>query len=653
MTSYTKYITEENSRRQALINAPYDPITGEGSPIPRTLVEIPDCPLPRMWLPNDMIKEKAVQELIQHGFRGIMAKAGYTFNTKNLNLFWEDFGRIRNKYDYEWYARMCQTISAKGQGRDIPFTLNYPQRKYLKALEELRTAGLPIDIILLKARQWGGSTLTQLYMLWIQLVHKRNWNSVICGDIEKQSSVVAGMLNKVTTNYPSWARGGMKISTTPYQGAQKTRVINLSNCRYSLGSAQKPESLRSEDISMAHLTEVGLWKATKGKKPEDIVQSIFGSIASGPYTMKVLESTAKGVGNFFHRTWQSAVKGANNFHPVFIAWYDIPLYSKPIEDHEAFISTMTEREHELFSFGATLEAINWYRDKQKEITDEWRLASEFPSTPTEAFQSTGRRVFSLGYVKTTRESCIKAWWRGEVDGNLLDCKFIKGDGNMEVWYMPDLDTPMRDRYVVSVDVGGVGDKSDYSCIRVFDRYSMLECGIPEVVAQWYGHIEHDRLAWKAAQIAHLYGDALLVIEANTLETAGTEGNHFEYILNEIAGYYGNLYSRTSEIEIKQGRPRRWGFHTNTSTKPLVINHLIKALRDGLYIEHCSSTCDELYLYEYKENGKEMGAVEGNHDDRVMATAIGLWVCYNHPLPSVVQASSPSRKKTRIISEASI
>ena len=43
---------------------------------------------------------------------------------------------------------------------------------------------------------------------------------------------------------------------------------------------------------MAHLTEVGLWKETKGKKPEDLVQSIFGSINDGPYTVKVLESTA-------------------------------------------------------------------------------------------------------------------------------------------------------------------------------------------------------------------------------------------------------------------------------------------------------------------------------------------------------------------------
>lgn len=644
---------EENKRRLALINAPYDPKTGEGSPIPRTLVEIPDSPLPKMWLPNDMLLDPNIQSVIEHGFHYHIYKAGLPVNDKTMNIFWEDFSRIRNRYDYEWYARMCQTISAKGQGRDIPFTLNYPQRKYLKELEELRTAGLPIDIILLKARQWGGSTLTQLYMLWIQLVHKRNWNSVICGDIEKQSSVVAGMLSKAITKYPLWASYHTRIITAPYQGAQKTRVINLGNSRYSLGSAQKPESLRSEDISMAHLTEVGLWKATKGKKPEDIVQSIFGSIASGPYTMKVLESTAKGVGNFFHRTWLDAVAGKNNFKPVFIAWFDIPLYSKPIDDYQSFIGSMTEEEHALFKLGATLEAINWYRDKKKEFPEEWRLASEFPSTPDEAFQSTGRRVFKMSYVQSARESCCKPWWFGDVEGDKLNCKLVRGEGNLEIWYLPDLDTPMRDRYVVSVDVGGVSDSADYSCIRIADRYAMTEGGIPEIVAQWHGHIEHDKLAWKAVQLAHLYGDALLVIEANTLESEGTEGDHFEYILNEIAGVYGNLYSRTSEQEIRQGRPRRWGFHTNSSTKPMIIDHLVKAFRDSLYIEHCTHTCDEFDLYEIKENGKEMGAVEGNHDDRVMATAILIWVCYNHPLPTIKEKYNPSKKKTRIVSEASL
>ena len=86
---------------------------------------------------------------------------------------------------------------------------------------------------------------------------------------------------------------------------------------------------------------------------------------------------------------------------------------------------------------------------------------------------------------------------------------------------------------------------------------------------------------------------------------------------------------------------------------MVINFLIKALRDGLYIERCLQTTYELDLYEFKENGKEMGAIEGNHDDRVMATAILVWVCYNHPLPQRQTTISAPKKRTRIISEASI
>jgi hypothetical protein len=86
---------------------------------------------------------------------------------------------------------------------------------------------------------------------------------------------------------------------------------------------------------------------------------------------------------------------------------------------------------------------------------------------------------------------------------------------------------------------------------------------------------------------------------------------------------------------------------------MVINFLIKALRDGLYIERCIETTYELDLYEYKENGKEMGAIEGNHDDRVMATAILVWICYNHPLPSAKNIENLNKRKRRIISEASI
>lgn len=660
-------IIKENLRRLGEISAVYNPISGEGSTsVERVAVTVEGFPIETLYLPVSMASSENIKRLAEVGAKGyIRETTGKEATDRSVIRLWLEFCLTRIKHDFEYWARTMTTIADKGKGRDTAFTLNRPQRIYLKAMERLRLQERPIDIILLKARQWGGSTLTQLYMLWIQLVHKRNWNSVICGDIEKQSSIVAGMLSKVISRYPTWATGGKRIITSPYQGAQKTRVISWSNSRYSLGSAQKPDSLRSEDISMAHLTEVGLWKATQGRKPEDLVQSIFGSIASGPYTMKVIESTAKGVGNFFHRTWIDAVGERNNFTPVFIPWFAIDLYSKPIEQESygSFIESMNEYEQHLFSLGATLEAIAWYRDKRREIPDEWRLFSEFPSTPEEAFQSTGRRVFKISYVENIRKDCCPAPFIGDIVTSNREGKekveFVEAspgekEGNcLSIWLMPEKENSIKDRYVVTVDVGGTGNKADYSCIVVADRIAMIEGGVPEIAACWHGHIEHDRLAWKAVEIARAYNNALLVIEANTLETEGTEGNNFEYILNEIAGHYSNLYCRTSQIEIKQGRPRRWGFHTNSSTKPMVINFLIKALRDGLYIERCLQTTYELDLYEFKENGKEMGAIEGNHDDRVMATAILVWVCYNYPLPQRIQPARSSKSRTRIISEASI
>ena len=657
-------VIEKNRERLREISAVYNPITGEGSTsVPRHWVTIEGFPIENINLPTSMYDEPLLQQLAEFGVtRYLHEIAQQEPNNRNIVNLWLKFCLLRIRHDFEYWARSMTTISDKGKGRDTAFTLNRPQRIYLKAMEELRLNNKPIDIILCKARQWGGSTLTQLYMLWIQLVHKHNWNSVICGDIEKQSSIVAGMLAKVISRYPTWATGGKQLTTTPYQGAQKTRVISWSNSRYSLGSAQKPDSMRSEDISMAHLTEVGLWKATNGRKPEDLVQSIFGSIASGPYTMKVIESTAKGVGNFFHRTWIDATEQRNNFTPVFIPWFSIDLYSKPIDkkDYGAFVDSMNEYEQELFGLGATLEAIAWYRDKRREMPDEWRLFSEFPSTANEAFQSTGRRVFRAAYVNDARKNCVPPLFVGDIIERNGKSEFIpcqpgedKGKDFLRVWLMPDNSLHIRDRYVVTVDVGGTSKKADYSCIVVADRVAMPDGGVPEIVACWHGHIEHDKLAWKAMEIARAYDNALLVIEANTLETEGTEGNNFEYILNEISGKYSNLYCRTSIQDVKQGRPRRWGFHTNSSTKPMVINFLIKALRDELYIERCIETTYELDLYEYKENGKEMGAIEGNHDDRVMATAILVWICYNHPLPTIVNTDSTTRRKRRIISEASM
>ena len=130
--------------------------------------------------------------------------------------------------------------------------------------------------------------------------------------------------------------------------------------------------------------------------------------------MIVYESTAKGVGNFFHREWIRAKKGESGFDPVFVAWFEIESYSKEVKDIEEFIKSLTEEEKAMFRDGATLEHIAWYRDKKKAYSDIWRFVSEFPSNDVEAFQSTGHRFYNIGDVEKLRRYCSEPLLVGDV-----------------------------------------------------------------------------------------------------------------------------------------------------------------------------------------------------------------------------------------------
>lgn len=179
-----------------------------------------------------------------------------------------------------------------------------------------------------------------------------------------------------------------------------------------------------------------------------------------------------------------------------------------------------------------------------------------------------------------------------------------------------------------------------------------------MVAQWYGHIDHDKLAWKAAQIAAYYNNSLLVIESNTLETKdkdrSVDGDQSSFILNQIKDVYPNLYARKqSEEDIIEKAEIKYGFHTNISTKPMIISTLIKVVRESLYTERDIRCIDEYLTYERKQNGA-YGAITGKHDDLLMTRAIGLHICFQEmDLPRFIPYNKTKTTKKRVVSEATI
>lgn len=673
-------IIAENTRRLAYVNAQYDPQKGTQycNEIQRVPIRVEDAPFIEMNIPVEMENEPVVKLLQQEKSLAKACKRiwGAASETQQISL-WRYFHKVRCKYDFEYWCCTQIRIKYKGKGKRDPFILNRAQRYYLSVLERLRKAGVPIYIILLKARQWGGSTMTQFYMMWIQKMHKMHWNSVIVGDVEKQSKVVLAMYEQACQEYDTFIDEGVPTVLKPYGRTNDVRLLEDRGCTISIGSMQKPNKIRSEDISMAHLTEVGIWKETEGKSPEDVIQSIEGSILPGAYTMLVEESTAKGVGNYFHNTYTAAKAGDNNFTPVFIPWFMIDIYSKKIslfntsttdEEYREFIASMTEYEWSLWQLGATLEAINWYRTKSRGM-DEWRMKSEFPSTDIEAFQSTGRGYFKDEYLEECYQSCRQPKIVGEIvssASSLNKTQYLQNlriepnsKGNLKVWADVDKSVDMHDRYVVCVDLGkGATDAADSTIACIFDRYWQQEGedGYPEVVAEWSGkESETDLLAWRIAQIAAYYNNALLVIESNTIDSS--KESRFRAVLDEIKDYYPNIYKRSiaNKTDVGTTGGFRYGWNTNHQSKEEICADLGWALREGMYVERCREAVDEMKIFERKADGS-LGNVEGkhNHDDRVITRALGVHFCYKKmPAPRVNKATDVHTVTNTIINDMSI
>lgn len=659
-------IVEENRRRNAERNAPYRPETGEHAAVgDRVCVHLPDAPIPLQYVPREMLDEvELVQQLRRCGSIREFIRQELKEPESDLlrEEVWRRWVKVRIRYDFEFWAIMFARIKDKMGDGDIPFRLNRPQRKLLVCLETMRRARRPIRLILLKARQWGGSTLIQLYMAWIQLTQRRSWHSVICAHLKDAAANIKGMYSKLLENYPAWLLPeGAHPHFRPYERTSNTSVIDGLDSRVTISSAETPESIRSADAVMAHLSEVAFWSRTRLKSPESLIRSVCGSIALLPDSLVVLESTANGTGNYFHQECERAKRGESDKTFLFVAWYEIEMYEAPIADYPAFAASLDEYERSLWNRGATLEAIAWYRLKRREYADHADMMAEYPSDDVEAFTHSGERVFDIRQVQRLRENCRPPDRVGEVCARaatgkeaLDELHFVDdATGKFGVWALPDADTSVRGRYVVVVDIGGRSVSADYSVIVVFDRYWQMYGGVPEVVAQWRGHIDHDLLAWKAAQIAAFYQQALLVIESNTLETEHTDGEHTEYILDTLSDAYTHLYARASAETIRSAAPSRWGFHMNRSTKTLIINHQIQMLREQGYIERDLLACYEHDVFERKPNGS-FGAMDGHHDDILITRCIGTYICYSEPLP--VPASSRSRHdKTRSLplSEASM
>jgi hypothetical protein len=659
-------VIQENKKRNADLDSFYDPLKGIGSPLERFRFYYPDAGID-VNLPTSMRYDKITSHILQYK---TFSQAASAYGIPEHELF-EQFVRERFKHDFEFWAATCITILHKDLFKPFKFRLRKVQRKLLLELELMRLAGVPIRIVLLKARQWGGSTLVQMYMFWIQQIHRENWHMAIVAQDDNAAKNISSMYQTAAENYPSDIASitfkSFNRSSKNIKSVERKGIIGV-------GSFNNPDQFRSYNYAMVHLSEVGIWQDTTKRTAANLIASLKETVPDQPYTVVVEESTAKGL-NYFYESWKKAVSGKTRYKAVFIAWCEIDRCRVSLDiPVEEFLKSFSDYDLYLWKLGATLEGINWYRKHQADKQyQDWEMQGENPSTPEEAFQSTGQKIYPPAYVLATRRYCKPPLLIGDVFGKTRLGEFALNDlriekitnGNLKVWLLPDevKSLQVKNRFCAFGDIGGTTSKADYSCLKLIDRLPMLYGNFPKVAAMWHGHLDQDLFAWKMAQLCYMYSDPeideypLLAFELQSLKKEKVEGSHALTVLDNIKDHYPNLFIRNDIEKVGDGFIPKYGWASTHAEKGRIIDAHKATMRENLlyetdehqhwgYEEMDEGSCDEFSWYETKPDGS-MGAVAGKKDDKTIISAGSVWLAtVKMDLPFIIQKRPMTVKKIR-------
>ena len=277
----------------------------------------------------------------------------------------------RLRRDLPLYAERCLSIRTK-QGAIRPLVFNRAQRHIHAQLEAQRAATAKVRALILKGRQQGCSTYVG-GRFYHRATHARGIRVFILTHDDAATQNLFEMVERFHAHCPPEQRQRTATANA------KELSFDALDSGYKIGTAGTKGVGRSSIIQLFHGSEVAFWPHAATH-----AAGVLQAVPDLPGTEIILESTANGLGNFYHQTWRDAEAGANDFIPIFVPWFWQEEYRKPARGR----LTAEEREYRDL-YGLDDEQIAWRRGKIAELKDEALFKQEYPATAAEAFQQSG------------------------------------------------------------------------------------------------------------------------------------------------------------------------------------------------------------------------------------------------------------------------
>ena len=302
--------------------------------------------------------------------------------------------------DLTKFAPAFFTIRTKS-GTPRLFELNAAQMYIHKRLQaQLESTG-KVRAIILKGRQQGCSTYIQARYFHRVITKKGKKAFILTHEAEATKN-----LFEMTKRYYDQLPDGL-CPKADKSSAKELRFSQFDS-GYSVGTAGNKGTGRSQTIQLFHGSEVAFWEHT-----DEHATGVLQAVSNEKETEIILESTANGIGNYFHKMWIAATGGYSDYQAIFVPWYWQNEYKLQTPGFK-----MDDAEEELFYLyekdGLTKEHIEWRRVKISDLSGDFEAGlelfkQEYPMTAEEAFRNPIDNVFiNAKYVIKARNEKVES-----------------------------------------------------------------------------------------------------------------------------------------------------------------------------------------------------------------------------------------------------
>ena len=574
-------------------------------------------------------------------------------NLGHSERFWVD-EEIERCLDPDYFIKNYYTITTENGELKTLYPYWDQQEIVSATMKEEWEANGYCKIILLKGRQFGGSTHIQAHMFHRTIFYPHTFTLIVAQD-QTVSEHVYRMSVKAYENLPWWLRPEWRYKSKSegidFQRESEDQVMTDPGLGSVLkvSHAQKMTGVAiGRSIRAGHYSEVSRWPDAQVFEA-DILPSM--NARDGFY---VMESTGLGKNGLFYEWWQDTVAGDTGWRALFVPTYRVRKYFLPVTPKDRIVLSEAEQQfHERVKREENYEIpLGFWKFRHFGLRRAKRNRSGFlesyPITPEEAFQSSGLCAFDKECLE---EQSMKAPknpnWAGEIklvnNQPILEVREIgpgetlpprksgKGGKRLYIWEMPR----SGESYYIGMDAA-LGNGGDFSVCEVFRAGRGME---PDVqVAEWWGWMSAKYFAHVGAALGYLYNGAQIANEYNGPGiTTGDELVNIDY---------PDLYRPQHKDRVASTYTNYKHWVTSVKTRDLIIAEVQDALLTNTVVFNSHDLIEEHGNFSTLDEGPGRKRYEGvdSNDDGVLATGICIY-CLRETLKDIkVAPPNPGERR---------